>query len=399
MASLSFKLRKTKTIYYRFTNGRETVLTLRTPYKLNNIKEWNQKKQLIKSSDIDYQINLNDKLSRYKTYILNKSSLAIVNGTAIDIDWLKELHNSYFYPNKSTDDITTIKDYTLTEYTEVFIKHNGFTKQLGTVLYWLKQYKAISISKVDYNWFNAFVDVYIKKEYAESTINKQVQLIRGVLRFAKSNNIKINNNAFDFKDLKKTSSLSAYLNNDELDILFNYKCKSDRLENIRKLFLIGCTTGLRVSDLMKINSLVIDDNFIEITTQKTKQSLLIPIDPRVKDYIKTIRPISHPVFNRYLKELCQLVGINEPQQGYIRNNKNRRVLGVYPKYNLITSHTMRRSFASNLYGKVPTVIIMAVTGHTTEKSFLNYIKKPQRNFAEQLQEYYFENEKRERSIA
>ena len=49
---------------------------------------------------------------------------------------------------------------------------------------------------------------------------------------------------------------------------------------------------------------------------------------------------------------------------------------------------MRRSFASNLYGKVPTVVIMAITGHTTEGSFLTYIKKPQREFAEQLNQFY-----------
>ena len=59
---------------------------------------------------------------------------------------------------------------------------------------------------------------------------------------------------------------------------------------------------------------------------------------------------------------------------------------------------MRRSFASNLYGKVPTVIIMAITGHSTEKSFLTYIKKPQRDFAERLKEYYLEKDAGEKEI-
>jgi len=150
---------------------------------------------------------------------------------------------------------------------------------------------------------------------------------------------------------------------------------------------------------MKIKDYSIKDNFIEITTQKTNQSLLIPIDPRVKNYIPTLRPLAHPVFNRYLKELCELAKINKPTKGYVRGKENKRVLGVYPKYKLISSHTMRRSFASNLYGKVPTVVIMAITGHTTEKSFLTYIKKPQRDFAERLKEYYLENSAGERQIA
>ena len=84
---------------------------------------------------------------------------------------------------------------------------------------------------------------------------------------------------------------------------------------------------------------------------------------------------------------------------HTRGKDNKRILGVYPKYKLISSHTMRRSFASNLYGKVPTIVIMAITGHTTEKSFLTYIKKPQRDFAERLKDYYLKQEKREKQVA
>ena len=82
------------------------------------------------------------------------------------------------------------------------------------------------------------------------------------------------------------------------------------------------------------------------------------------------------------------MGITQKVKGYVRNKQNMYVQGYYPKHLLIRSHTMRRSFASNLYGKVPTVVIMAITGHTTEQSFLTYIKKPQREFAEQLGAYY-----------
>ena len=88
-----------------------------------------------------------------------------------------------------------------------------------------------------------------------------------------------------------------------------------------------------MSDLIKIKDYSFNDNFIEITEQKTNQPLLIPIDPRVKDYIQTLRPLAHPVFNRYIKELCELAGINNPIKGYIRGAGNKRVLGVYPKFN------------------------------------------------------------------
>ena len=109
---------------------------------------------------------------------------------------------------------------------------------------------------------------------------------------------------------------------------------------------------MRVSDLMRVKNYKITNGFIEIQAKKTKQPLIIPIDPRVKEFFSKIRIISDVKFNKYLKEMCQIVGINEPTKGYIRNKQNKRVLGIYPKYKLITSHTMRRSFATNLYGKV-----------------------------------------------
>ncbi|MDN3641158.1 tyrosine-type recombinase/integrase [Lutimonas halocynthiae] len=391
MASVTYRLRGGKTLYCRFINGRETTITLRLPFKINPL-EWSQKKQQIKSVGTEYQIEINNKLIEYKTFLLNESAIAIANGQRIDIVLIKHLHNQFFNPPVPTE------DYTFYQYIEKYISIKGRNKHLDSLKYWINKAENVKLLEVNYNWIQNFADSKFKDGYAESTIGKQVQLIKNVIKFAEQNNVKINSNIYDFK-APSPKSLNTYLNSQELELIFNYNCKTERLENVRRLFLVGCTTGLRVSDLMKIKNFPINDNFIEITSQKTNQPLLIPIDPRVKDYIPTLRPLSHPVFNRYIKELCELAKINKPIKGYARGKGNKRLLGVYPKFKLITSHTMRRSFASNLYGKVPTVVIMAITGHTTEKSFLTYIKKPQRDFAERLKEYYFEKEEGERRIA
>ena len=391
MASISYRLRGGNTLYYRFVNGRKTVITLRLPYKINP-QEWFQKKQQVKSEDIEYQIDINNKLLEFKTYLLNKATIAIANRENIDINWVKHLQDLYFNPPKK------VENYTLNQCIEKYISIKGKNKNLNTLTYWIKKTESIKAIDVNYNWIQNFVDSKLKQGYAESTIGKQVQYIKNVLKFAEQNNIKINSDIYYFK-APYSKSISTYLSNEELELIFSYKCNNERLENVRKLFLVGCTTGLRVSDLMKIKNYPINDNFIEITTIKTNQPLLIPIDPRVKNYIPHLRPLAHPVFNRYIKELCKLAKIDKPLKGYTRGKDNKRILGVYPKYKLISSHTMRRSFASNLYGKVPTIVIMAITGHTTEKSFLTYIKKPQRDFAERLKDYYFETSRGERQIA
>jgi integrase len=73
----------------------------------------------------------------------------------------------------------------------------------------------------------------------------------------------------------------------------------------------------------------------------------------------------------------------------------RKILGEYPKWQMVSTHTARRSFATNHYGKLPTPVIMAATGHTTEKSFLVYLNKTAKDNALVLQEYWQKETKKQ----
>jgi integrase len=85
------------------------------------------------------------------------------------------------------------------------------------------------------------------------------------------------------------------------------------------------------------------------------------------NYNSLPKALSNQNFNQYIKEVCQKAGLTE---------KGR--LLTFPKkelYECITSHTARRSFATNLYlDGYPTIEIMKITGHKTEKAFMKYIK-------------------------
>jgi integrase len=67
---------------------------------------------------------------------------------------------------------------------------------------------------------------------------------------------------------------------------------------------------------------------------------------------------------------------------------HRKKFGKYPKYELVSSHVCRRSFATNLYGKIDTLTIMKITGHKTEKQFLEYIKITPKEYAEKLKDFW-----------
>ena len=91
------------------------------------------------------------------------------------------------------------------------------------------------------------------------------------------------------------------------------------------------------------------------------------------------------VFNRKIKKICRKAGII--QEVFIKKSSKGRQLTIkLKKYELVSSHTGRRSFATNAYlAEIPTLDIMAITGHRTEKSFLKYIKVSKSQFAEKIE--------------
>lgn len=99
--------------------------------------------------------------------------------------------------------------------------------------------------------------------------------------------------------------------------------------------------------------------------------------------------ISEQRLNDYIKEICEEAEITEMVEGAKMNPETKRKeKGIYPKNELISTHTARRSFATNLYGKIPNYAIMAITGHTKETTFLKYIKITDRENAMMLQNYW-----------
>ncbi|MBP7174456.1 MAG: hypothetical protein KBA33_10400, partial [Cloacibacterium sp.] len=87
--------------------------------------------------------------------------------------------------------------------------------------------------------------------------------------------------------------------------------------------------------------------------------------------------------------LCKLAGINRIEYGRVWDDEKKHyVFGNYPFYLLASSHVMRRTFATLYYGKMPTVVIMSVTGHKTEKEFLGYIGIDNSTLSEQMYTYW-----------
>lgn len=79
-------------------------------------------------------------------------------------------------------------------------------------------------------------------------------------------------------------------------------------------------------------------------------------------------------YNREIKKVCKLANINDKVMAETKK-ENLTVTAPVEKHELITSHTARRSFATNLYRRgIPSTQLMFLTGHKTEDAFMRYIK-------------------------
>ena len=145
--------------------------------------------------------------------------------------------------------------------------------------------------------------------------------------------------------------------------------------------LIGLCIGQRVSDLLKLtlNNLRKAPTalYIDIIQQKTKKALTVGLaNPLVIKILENEFPkrVSQVVFNKQIKILCKMVGIDGLVSGFKNNPKTRgKEVVSAPKYEFVTSHILRRSFASNYYGEIETPLLMNITGHSKESTFLTYI--------------------------
>jgi len=105
--------------------------------------------------------------------------------------------------------------------------------------------------------------------------------------------------------------------------------------------------------------------------------------------------LSNQKFNEYIKLVGREAGLTNPVP-VSKTKGGLRVDTTAEKCDLITSHTCRRSFASNAYmADIPTLSIMKITGHKTERAFLNYIRITPEENAEKLRMHAFFSPKME----
>lgn len=244
--------------------------------------------------------------------------------------------------------------------------------------------KVYSFSTIDLEFYDDFKDYLMNvAKLSTNAIGKNFQVLKAILNDATERGIN-STTAYKSKRFKviREESDSIYLTEKEINDFYSYDLTTNsRLETVRDLFVLGCNTGLRFSDYSNIKPQNITSaGDLQIRVAKTDEIITIPILPIVKEILYKYGDILPPAIsnqktNEYLKEIASKIPCFQTNVDKSITKAGRRITLTKQKWELISTHTARRSFATNYYlREFPTLTIMAITGHRTEKAFRKYIK-------------------------
>jgi len=234
-------------------------------------------------------------------------------------------------------------------------------------------------------FLKGFKNYLFGMRFMDNHINKVLGTLRTILNEATELGINTRN---DYKSKKvsvsKTETDNVYLTLPELDKVASLDLHTKPgLDKVRDLFLIGAFTGLRYSDFSKLKRENIQvregKQLFNIVTEKTEDRLWIPIHPKINSILEKYNyhlptGISNQKTNDHLKVISQLAGLNDTvtKRAYRGGHVSEE---AFKKWELVSSHSARRSFATNAYvAGVPIANIMRITGHKKTETFLKYIK-------------------------
>jgi integrase len=393
MINIRFYLNKQKTtkkghpVYMSITfNGQR----IRKPVSgiHSTIKNWDDEKERLKratrSNPFDEVNSFNNRIDQIEAQIKLIQQTAFDKRLNLTEKYILDRLNDESLVKADHHDFFTIADEYLNSTRSVIAKSTLKTKQLA--FNFLKEFERecsykITFSKIDLAFFEAFRSyAFETKEIEDNTFSKIIRILKSFLSWSFDRDYLHDQNFKKFKAPERFTEIIC-LTLEEFLRLYNHPFKSKRLEYVRDVFAFGCSTGLRFSDLKALKASNVQEDFIVFNAQKTSEDSIVPLNRYSKEILKKYKGtvqeplprISNQKFNGYIKECCKEVEIDTPTT-LTRFSGGTRKEATYPKWEVITSHTARKTFTTlSLLLGVPERVVRNITGHKKEESFKRYV--------------------------
>lgn len=289
-------------------------------------------------------------------------------------------------------------------YFDKFIESSKTIKAKRTVMghvtarNFLKEYSESKSQRITLDNFDLslFEDIrtyaYKERAYSNNYFSTLASRFKSLMSWAFERGYHKNIEYKKFKAPEKPKEIIC-LYKDELFHLFNFEFENKRLERVRDVYCFGCFTGLRFSDIKDLKPEHIINDEIQKVIVKTKEFARIPLNKyaleiidKYDDYMDVLPKISDQKFNTYIKEACKKAGIDR-SVNVTKYIGGKVIQETVPKYQLITSHTARKTFTTNslIFGMSETVV-KKITGHKKEENFQRYVRLADNYIKEEINE-------------
>lgn len=403
-------------MFYSFGSGRLQYYTgQRVDAKYYVERYWTKGRAPI-SSSAPNESNINNTLDLLANDVQDLHNKAKANRTPVTVEYLRkgldEIHKPKPSEPKTEHDFMSYLSVVITGRLsgERLIqsgrnkgkpfKRNG-VKQFGTLLSALERFNkqvrksaSLPFESIDRKFYDAFRKFIVVDENSEiSTFGTHVRVFKTVMQEAKDEGIyKGEAHRANWFVMPHVESDTVAVTDEYLERIESLDLsKSKKLDNVRDLFLVGCYSALRFSDFSVLEISDVQDNFIRIRQTKTGDLVTIPVMRKMRAIIDKYngglpKSISNQKFNDYIKEVFEAAGLTHMVK--VKNNRGgTENYEMIPYNRLISSHTARRTYATNMFkAGVPVLLIMAITGHKTEASFLRYIRATNEDKARMMAE-------------
>lgn len=408
MATIKFYIRESKSkskavIYAHFNISAKEKFRTSTGLHIDP-KQWNDKKGFPKNTFPESK-NITATLQDLERFILQEYNKDITENNDFKKDWLKVVFDNFFNRSKKVLYFVDFIDEFLTT-APIRKNHKGSLglsesriEQVQLFKNTLLEYEAtvlktpLQVKNINNQTIIDFQDYLLSRGYSFNYVGGKTGTFKTICHYIRSKDININVHPERIKDLKEKRKPEdiLYLNIEELQQIEDLNGLFPHLENARKWLLLGCQIGQRAGDLLNLtesNIVIIEGvKSFKLTQQKTGKEIYIPLTPKARQIIENGMPrrIQSNTFSIYIKKLCFLAGIKNMVNGRVtRTATTPTQIVAKEKWEFVSSHICRRSFATNYYGKIPTSTLRVITGHATEEMFLRYIGKTAYNHAKEM---------------
>lgn len=249
--------------------------------------------------------------------------------------------------------------------------------------------KAITFDCFDQTFYEEFLkfltyDIQVHgkpgaKGFKRNTVAKTIKRLKTFLHDRMRKKIIPHHDLSGYKAIEEDVD-AIYVSWEEISLIYHLDLSEyPHLEKYRDLFVLGCLTGFRFCDYSEIKPEEVRNEMLYIRQCKTNESVIVPLRPDARailidKYQMKMPQVSYAHFNSAIKEIAKLAGLCEPIK-IVHRKGNNAIQEIRPKHAWVTSHTCRRSFCTNEFlAGTPTTLIMTISGHKSEKTFMKYIK-------------------------